>query len=462
MLYNNYTLKVNNSRIFPESWNEPWRNTTIVILGSICNLALIPVFIIHLSPQLFGIWLFFSNLTTLMLLLLIGLDNTLPRLLSYILAGASKLQVEKISTKDLFGKGANLNLLSDFMKKSKELISKLTGIQVVIALLFWPYVFAASEKYNQVKVVEIFGIWLIYGIGVVLLFSFHLYNSLVRGVGEIWLANLLVASQRLMFLTLSTLMLLERPSLYSIAVAFLISNSTVFYFSKTIIDSKLRLLNVANQIPSGINQVSISEILRNTRLLAINSISGFLILRFSMLASVLVLDVNTSTQYNLTITLYLSLYGICLEITRNYTTRLNIHQAKKNLIQLRAIYRHMRFLTLSIFAAGASILIFFGNSLLQRMSPGFNLLPLAPLIVIFLIYMLELNHTISAIYLSSHNYFPMTGYVILAGTFIAFVGAAASTLFSFWGFILAHGLIQLLYNNWKWPYMVRKELRKDN
>ena len=451
-----------NSRIFPESWNGQWRNTTIVIFGSTCNLALIPVFIIHLTPQLFGIWLLFSNLTTLMLLLLLGLDNTLPRLLSYILAGAREVQVKKISSRDLFSEVANLDLLSDFMKRSKELIFKLSGIQAVIALLLWPYVFAAAEKYNQVKVVEILGIWLIYGIGIVFLFSFHLYNSLVRGIGEIWLANLLVAGQRLMFLTISTLMLLERQSLYSIAIAFLLSNFAVFYFSKKVIDSKLGLLTVENQIHSQVNPVSISEILGNTRLLAINSFSGFLILRFSMLASVLVLDVKTATQYNLTITLYLSLYGICLEIARNYTTLLNTYQAKKNLNQLRATYRHMRFNALSIFATGATILIVFGNSLVMQLSPDLNLFPAAPLMVIFLIYMLELNHTISAIYLSSHNYFPMTGPVILAGAFIALVGVAASTVFSFWGFILSHGLIQLLYNNWKWPYMVRKELKIDD
>ena len=451
-----------NSRIFPESWNGQWRNTTIVIFGSTCNLALIPVFIIHLTPQLFGIWLLFSNLTTLMLLLLLGLDNTLPRLLSYILAGAREVQVKKISSRDLFSEVANLDLLSDFIKRSKELIFKLSGIQAVIALLLLPYVFAAAEKYNQVKVVEILGIWLIYGIGIVFLFSFHLYNSLVRGIGEIWLANLLVAGQRLMFLTISTLMLLERQSLYSIAVAFLLSNFAVFYFSKKVIDSKLGLLTVENQIHSQVNPVSISEILGNTRLLAINSFSGFLILRFSMLASVLVLDVKTATQYNLTITLYLSLYGICLEIARNYTTLLNTYQAKKNLNQLRATYRRMRFNTLSIFATGATILIVFGNSLVMQLSPDLNLFPAAPLMVIFLIYMLELNHTISAIYLSSHNYFPMTGPVILAGAFIALVGVAASTVFSFWGFILSHGLIQLLYNNWKWPYMVRKELKIDD
>ena len=451
-----------NSRIFPESWNGQWRNTTIVIFGSTCNLALIPVFIIHLTPQLFGIWLLFSNLTTLMLLLLLGLDNTLPRLLSYILAGAKEVQVKKISSKDLFSEVANLDLLSDFMKRSKELIFKLSGMQAVIALLLWPYVFAAAEKYNQVKVVEILGIWLIYGIGIVFLFSFHLYNSLIRGIGEIWLANLLVAGQRLMFLTISTLMLLERQNLYSIAVAFLLSNFAVFYFSKKVIDSKLSLLTVENQIHSQLNPVSISEILINTRLLAINSISGFLILRFSMLASVLVLDVRTATQYNLTITLYLSLYGICLEIARNYTTLLNTYQAKKSLNQLRTTYRHMRFNALSIFAIGATILIVFGNSLVMQLSPGLNLFPAAPLTVIFLIYMLELNHTISAIYLSSHNYFPMTGPVILAGAFIALVGVAASTVFSFWGFILSHGLIQLFYNNWKWPYMVRKELKIDD
>jgi hypothetical protein len=122
----------------------------------------------------------------------------------------------------------------------------------------------------------------------------------------------------------------------------------------------------------------------------------------------------------------------------------------------------MRINTLSIFAVGASFLILFGNSVVTHFSPDLSLVSTMPLLVISVIYMLELNHTVSAIYLSSHNYFPTTVPVILAGALIALTGVAASTALSIWGFILSQGLIQLCYNNWKWPYVVRQELSFDD
>jgi O-antigen/teichoic acid export membrane protein len=449
-------------KMFPEKWNGRWRNTAIVIFGAVCNLVVIPIFMSQLSPQLFGVWLLFSNLVTLMLLLLLGLDNTLPRILSYILAGTSTVHDRKISLDDLFGDSVNLNLLDDFLKRSRELIFKLSGVVAVGILLLIPYVLEMAEKYNQVKAVEILVTWLMYGIGAVFLFSFNLYNSLLRGSNEIWLANLLVALQRFLFLIISTLMLLDRQSLYSISVAFVVSNFAVFYYSRKVIRSKSDLLYIENQLKDQTGSISISQIFRNTRMLALNSISGFLILRFSMLVSALVLTVTSATEYNLTMTLYLSLHGICLEIARNYTPSLYTQQSKKNMKQLRLIYRRMRINTFSIFAVGASFLILFGNSVVTHISPDLSLVSTTPLLVISVIYMLELNHTVSAIYLSSHNYFPATVPVILSGALIALTGVAASTAFSIWGFILSQGLIQLCYNNWKWPYVVRQELSFDD
>ncbi len=410
-----------------------------------------------MTTELFGMWLLFSNLTTFMLLLLLGLDNTLPRILSYILAGATSVPNEKISPADFLSDSVQKSLLTDFLTKSRKLIFKLSAIQVVVVLLLIPYIFTTTEKYTQANVIEIILTWICYGAGIIFLFSFNLYNGLLRGFNEIWTANLFVALQRLLFLLTSTFMLLKNQSLFSISIAFAFSNFTVLFLSRKLINSRTEL-STLDSVPQD-QTITISQILKNTRLLALNSLSGFLILRFSMLASVLVLDLQSATEYNLTITLFLSLYGICLEIARNYATSLHFHQAKKNVTQLRILYRRMRFNTLAIFAVGGLALTFAGNSFASYFSPELSLLSATPISVLFLIYFLELNHTISSIYISSHNYFPMTSPVIVSGVLIVVIGVATSFVFSFWGFILSQGLIQLAYNNWKWPKLVRQELR---
>jgi hypothetical protein len=78
-----------------------------------------------------------------------------------------------------------------------------------------------------------------------------------------------------------------------------------------------------------------------------------------------------------------------------------------------------------------------------------------------LISALEHNHAVSAGFFMADNKIPFFIPSLLSG------GATVLLLFIFlyffnlgiWGLILAPGIAQLAYQNWRWPLMVIKELQ---
>jgi hypothetical protein len=78
-------------------------------------------------------------------------------------------------------------------------------------------------------------------------------------------------------------------------------------------------------------------------------------------------------------------------------------------------------------------------------------------------FLLEANHSLFANIITSKNEVPFYLPALYTGVGIVLLSLL---LFKFthlgiWSIILAQFLIQLCYNNWRWPYWVLKELRTN-
>ncbi|HHH1715679.1 TPA: hypothetical protein ACPY4M_004563, partial [Yersinia enterocolitica] len=93
-----------------------------------------------------------------------------------------------------------------------------------------------------------------------------------------------------------------------------------------------------------------------------------------------------------------------------------------------------------------------------------SFLPLNYLLILGLIYLLEMNHSICATIITSKNKVPFVFASLFSGGLIILLSIILSVHFKYGvlGLILAQGIVQLMYNNWKWPLMVYNELIKNN
>ena len=143
-----------------------------------------------------------------------------------------------------------------------------------------------------------------------------------------------------------------------------------------------------------------------------------------------------------------------------YTPRLAQCRASNDIIQLRTYYIRCTLTYTVIFALGGCLWIGVGDWVLNVINSQTSFLPTPLLVLALIVAFLEHNHAQSAGFIMADNRIPF---------FIPSLVSGAATVFLLWMFlcpfsmglialILAPGLAQLAYQNWKWPSVVIKEL----
>ena len=113
----------------------------------------------------------------------------------------------------------------------------------------------------------------------------------------------------------------------------------------------------------------------------------------------------------------------------------------------------------SVFLIGAIGLVLFGPWILTIIHSNASLPELYILLTYLLVIFLEENHSNFAIFISTGNKIPFvpaaltSGAMICLGDFLSLKFTALGLI----GVISVQGLVQLSYNNWKWPKWVLDE-----
>jgi len=112
-----------------------------------------------------------------------------------------------------------------------------------------------------------------------------------------------------------------------------------------------------------------------------------------------------------------------------------------------------------LFSLGAALLILFGSPLLTIIGSN-AVLPSTFILVLFsIIMLLEGNHSNFATFIVTGNSIPFVIPSLIAGAAIG-IGSYLSLQFTSLGIIglvLVQGLTQIIYANWKWPFVVCRE-----
>lgn len=90
-----------------------------------------------------------------------------------------------------------------------------------------------------------------------------------------------------------------------------------------------------------------------------------------------------------------------------------------------------------------------------------KLIPWPMLLTFGLIYLFELNHSIAATYLTTINKVPFVNAALISGISIAVLAILLADSFGIIGLIIAQGVVQLAYNNWKWPIEAQRNLQSS-
>lgn len=414
---------------------------------------LIPVAIANLSAEQMGLWYVFFGLAGLAQLLEFGLQPTVSRLSSYVYSGVDSLTAQGLPEQS--NGHLNENLLLNFIHASKVVYRYVaSGALFVLFILGTTYLYSlgANDK-------TIFIAWPIFAISSVIGFYFSYFNGLLQGRGQQTEVNKALAKSKLLLILIAIPMLLCGFGLLSLSISTFISVIYNRYLMYRVFYEPERKETSLLQVGVSTEDLSKLLILSSWRL-GTAHLGTFLIFKVNLFMVSSFFGLKVAASYGLS----LQLVNIISSVSSMYFNlnipRINSLQAIRNKIGIHKVFYKSLTISLIVFVVLSIGLIFVGKPIINNISEETSLVVTQILILMLLIQLLDVNHSAFAIYLTTLNYTPFVKAYFISGVLIVLLSFLSIKLFSLGllGLIASHGLVQLIFNNWYWPWVGAKKL----
>jgi len=429
---------------------------TAFMIGA--GVLLLP-FILHKMPQeTVGIWNIFQTITALVLLLDFGFRPSFARNISYIFSGVKTLQKDGVAhtTSDA---EVDYGLLKGTLKAMQYFYRWMAlavfGLLATVGTLYFWYIL---QKYSGDRQDAMIAWVLLIAINCYNLYTMY-YDSLLTGKGYVKRNQQINMLGQTVYISLAIGLIYAGMGLTAIVASQLISavirrvlTYRVFFTQEL----KMRLKDVEAQAPKMI----LDAITPNAVKIGMTQLGGFLVNKSSILIGSAFLTLEQVACFGITMQVMDILARCATVFYQSYMPKLAQCRAEQDLIGLKRYYLLCTGSLWAVYAAGGILWIFLGEWALNLIGSQTHFVPISMLLVMMLISTLEHNHAVSAGFIMADNKIPF---------FIPSLASGAATVLllwiflgplemGMWGLILAPGIAQLAYQNWKWPSVVIKEL----
>ncbi len=430
---------------------------TAFMIGA--GIILLP-FILHKMPQeTVGIWNIFQTITALVLLLDFGFRPTFARNISYIFSGVKNLQkngVEHIPS----DAEVDYSLLKGTLIAMRRFYSWM-ALSVFILLLTagTAYFYYILQKYSGDHTDALVAWFLLIAINCYNLYTFY-YEALLTGKGQITRNQQINILGQGIYIGIAILLIYADFGLTAIVAAQTISTviRRILMYRCFFTPSLQTKLSAAE--PKEPKEI-LTAITPNAVKIGLTQTGSFLVNKSAILIGSAFITLEEIACYGITIQVMDILARCATVFYQSYTPKLAQCRAENDLEQLKRYYAQCIGSLWLIYLLGGVTWVILGDWALDLIHSQTHFVPTAMLIVMILISTLEHNHSVSAGFIMADNKIPFFIPSLLSGA------ATVALLWIFlgplnmgiWGLILAPGIAQLAYQNWKWPSVVIKELR---
>jgi Na+-driven multidrug efflux pump len=192
----------------------------------------------------------------------------------------------------------------------------------------------------------------------------------------------------------------------------------------------------------------------------LTGLGAFFVTRASIIIGSLYLSLEIIASYGITIQIVAIISSIASVYFTTYQPQIVQYRIQSNNTAIKQIYLKGCLFLFGTFMFGGVALVFLGEWALNIIGSQTPLLSKSFMGVALLIYLLEANHGIAGGILLTKNEVPFFKAALFAGAFtlvLLFI-FLKYTDFGVWGLVLAQGIAQGCYQNWKWPMEVMKGL----
>lgn len=425
------------------------------------GVFLLPVILQCMPSETVALWNVFLVITSLVLLLDFGFRPSFARNISYIFSGVHELQVEGISHVNGHA-SIDYSLLKGTITAMRKFYRRLALLVLLLLLCVGtPYFFSVLSKYQGERSEAIVAWFMLCAVNCYELYTYY-YDALMTGKGYI------KRSQQLMILSKASYLILAIPMVYmgfgliSIVVALAVSivlrrclSYRVFFNA----DMKEHL----KQANDGDAKQILHAISPNAIKVGLTYMGGFLVNKSSILLGSLFLTLEEIAVYGITLQVMDVLTRCGTLFVQLYTPLIASARAKRDMTQMRSLFLKSVLPLFVIMFLGGAIWLLCGDWALSIIKGQTAFLPTTILSVMLLAQLLEKNHVIASLFIQADNRVPFYIPSLLSGaaTVLLLWLMLSYTDLRLWAFVLAPGIAQLCYQNWKWPLMVIQELRQN-
>ena len=428
------------------------------------GVLLFPIILKMLPAETVGVWTIFVTITQLTFIFDFGFNTSFARNVSYVFSGVSLLKrdgyehVESSSVDRI-----DYALLGGTIRAMRYFYSRMAVVLFVLfAVLGTFYVYTLMQDYSG-NVGEVYIAW---GI-LVLINSYNLYTlyyeALLNGRGEIKRVHQIILMGNVVYILFAIVLILLGGGLVAIVASQAVSVLLVRFLSKKAFytSSIIEGLSVADD--SNYKDI-LYAITPNAIKVGLTSLGGFIINKSSLFIGSLFVSLETMGSYGITLQLLVVIGMMAGIVTRVYMPKVFQWRVEERLDLIKQKFYLSSVVMFLVFALSGIVIVLYGDWMLSVLKSNTTLLPTSLLILIFVQHYLEYNHSNAAQYLLSRNEVPFfKASLISAGCVLLLLGVFVVWLdMGMLGMILAPMIVQGVYQNWKWPLEVVRELRVKN
>jgi O-antigen/teichoic acid export membrane protein len=421
------------------------------------NIILLPLILHFLSSEELGLWYVFMSINSLILMLDFGFTPQLTRFITYSYSGSTTIQKDGLSNDSNLLGDVNVSLLNKVLSISKIIFLFLaTASFVLLSTVGTIYINHISDN-NYDSTIS----WYIFCLACFINLFFYYYNAYFRGTGQFIELNKAIVLSKIAQIICCIILFILGYGILGLSIAYLLStiiyrvilsyfikkNSYInSYTIRKMVDEKKDLWN------------ELKKIWHNAWREGLVTVSRFGVTQSNVIICSIFLGLSEVTPYALSMqitSIIASLSSIYYSTIQPSLSQVSLLSTIKEKFQIFApawLIYVIAFMFLAVIIAVFAPFIFTiikSNTEFDR-----NIF-----IIVALFVFLETNHSLFASYISTSNKVPYTKSYIVSAVFavnLSVLFIKYSSL-GIWSLIGSHFIVQLLYNNWKWPSVVLKE-----
>ena len=332
------------------------------------------------------------------------------------------------------------------------------GVFGLLATVGTAYLYYILRKYNGDHQDAMIAWLLLIAINCYNLYTFY-YDALLTGKGYIKRSQQINMIGQAIYIALAIGLIYAGFGLTAIVGSQLISTVIRRVMMYRVFYTPELKAHLETAVPNEPKEI-LSAITPNAIKVGLTQLGGFLVNKASMLIAPVFVSLELVACFGITVQVMDILARCATVFYQSYMPKLAQCRAENDLNGLKRFYILCTGSLVAVYIVGGIVWVFCGPWALDLIGSQTQFVPTAMLCVMLVISLLEQNHATSAGFIMADNKIPFFIPSLLSGaaTIILLWIFLSPLQLGLWGMILAPGIAQLAYQNWKWPSVVIKEL----